>query len=168
MRKHVLLAIGVLLAALAVGSPALAAPFKTYVSKSQKLGQGSAVMYAAIDDKGAPVALGFSFTKGALDGLPAELNPKSICFDKNGDGRVDVNLECLGDYTLKFELPDADANKALAPFKWAMINWNPHGHASPAPPPWAKPHFDFHFYVADRASVEALRPGKMQRVARLR
>jgi len=149
-----------LLAAAIVASPAPAAPFKTFTSKSQKVGNGTALLYAAVDDKGEPVAIGISFSKDALQGLPTEPNPKSICFDKDGNGRIDVMGECLGDYGLKFELPDAEAATALAPFKWALVNWNPHGHQSPAPPPWAAPHFDFHFFIADRASVEALRPGR--------
>ena len=40
------------------------------------------------------------------------------------------------------------------------VNWNPAGHGHPVPPPWAVPHFDFHFYIQARDDVRAIRPGK--------
>jgi hypothetical protein len=40
-----------------------------------------------------------------------------------------------------------------------MVNWNPEGHLQPAPPVWSAPHFDFHFYLADKALVDGIRPG---------
>jgi hypothetical protein len=99
-----------------------------------------------------------SLDKKALEGLPTEMNSKSRCFDKNGNGKIDGD-ECIGDYQLEFTLPQGDAAKAVSPFKWVGLNWNPHGHVAPAPPPWAEPHFDFHFYIAERGAVKAMRPG---------
>jgi hypothetical protein len=96
--------------------------------------------------------------KGALEGLPTEPNSTSRCFDKNGNGKMDKD-ECIGDFAFTFPIPEGDAAKAVAPFKWVALNWNPHGHIAPAPPPWAAPHFDFHFYIQDRESVKMLRPG---------
>jgi hypothetical protein len=37
-----------------------------------------------------------------------------------------------------------------------MVNWNPAGHHAP----YARPHFDFHFYTADRERIEAIVPGR--------
>lgn len=140
-------------------SPAvLAAEPKVVVTKPQKLGKGRAWAYVALDAKGGPLALGVSMDKAALDDLPKEHNMTSRCFDKNGNGKMDAG-ECLGDYELVFMLPQDGAARSVSPFKWVTLNWNPHGHGEPAPPPWAEPHFDFHFYIADRKAVKRLRPG---------
>jgi hypothetical protein len=130
---------------------------KVLTTKPQKFGDGWARVYVALDAQGHPLALGVSLGKEVLEGLPKEPDLTSRCFDKNGNGRMDAD-ECLGDYNLTFELPDGAAG-AVAPFKWVMLNWNPHGHSPPAPPPWAVPHFDFHFYIAPREAVKALRTG---------
>lgn len=127
------------------------------MTKSQKLGKGQAWVYIALDREGAPQALGVSMDKAALDGLPQHPNPRSRCFDKNGNGRMESG-ECSGDYELTFMLPKGRTQQLL-PFKWVGLNWNPHGHPHPAPAAYAEPHFDFHFYLADRASVKQLRPG---------
>ncbi|HJQ62355.1 MAG TPA: hypothetical protein VJ834_05800 [Burkholderiales bacterium] len=131
---------------------------KVVVTKPQKLGKGKAWVYVAVDAKGSPLALGVSLDKAALDDLPKEHNMKSRCFDKNKNGKIDAG-ECLGDYELIFMLPQGEAAKAVSPFKWVGLNWNPHGHGKPAPPPWAEPHFDFHFYISEREAVKQLRPG---------
>jgi hypothetical protein len=39
------------------------------------------------------------------------------------------------------------------------VNWNPMGHMPPAPPVWASPHFDFHFYIMPREAVRQIRAG---------
>ena len=137
---------------------AMASGPKVVVTKPQKLGKGKAWVYVAVDANGAPLALGVSLDKGALDDLPQHPNATSRCFDKNGNGKMDAG-ECLGDYELIFVLPQGEAAKAVSPFKWVALNWNPHGHGEPAPPPWAEPHFDFHFYIAERETVKQLRPG---------
>ena len=33
------------------------------------------------------------------------------------------------------------------------------GHPPPAPPVWAVPHLDFHFYIMEREAVRQIRPG---------
>ena len=63
-------------------------------------------------------------------------NATSRCFDRNANGKIDSD-ECVGDYNFTFEIP-REATKAAAPFKWVALNWNPHGHGSPAPPPWGR------------------------------
>jgi hypothetical protein len=141
------------------GSTATASGSKVIVTKSQKLGKGSARVFVAVDAKGAPVALGVSLDRDALEGLPHRPNAKSRCFDKNGNGKIDTG-ECSGDYELVFTVPQGARAKAALPFKWVGLNWNPHGHGEPAPPAYAEPHFDFHFYIAGRDAVRKLRPGR--------
>ncbi len=138
---------------------ATAAEPKVIATKPQKVGNGWARAYVALDASGSPLALGVSLDKDALAGLPKEPHPTSRCFDKNGNGKMDEH-ECIGDYAFSFTLPEGAAAKAVAPFKWVGLNWNPHGHhIPPAPPPWAVPHFDFHFYIQEREAVKAIRPG---------
>jgi hypothetical protein len=137
---------------------AAAAEPNVIATKPQKVGDGWARAYVALDASGNALALGVSLDEAALAGLPANPHPASRCFDKNGDGKMDQH-ECLGDYAFIFALPDGKAARAVAPFKWMSLNWNPHGHIPPAPPPWAAPHFDFHFYIQERDEVKRIRTG---------
>ena len=137
---------------------AVAAEPKVITTEPQKVGNGSARVYVALNDDGTPRAIGVRLDKDALAGLPKEPNATSRCFDVDGDGKIGPN-ECVGDYASVFAIP-GEAAQAAAPFKWVALNWNPHGHGMPAPPPWAAPHFDFHFYLVPRADVQRLRTGK--------
>lgn len=148
----------VVLPVLCAASLAAAAEPRVIATKAQKVGNGWARAYVALDASGNALALGVSLDKDALAGLPKEPHPASRCFDKNGNGKMDAH-ECLGDYAYIFELPEGEAASAVAPFKWVSLNWNPHGHIPPAPPPWAAPHFDFHFYLQDREAVKQIRTG---------
>jgi hypothetical protein len=139
-------------------SAAVAAEPKVIATKPQKVGNGWARTYVALDANGSALALGASMDKDALEGLPKEPDLTSRCFDKNGNGKMEMD-ECIGDYNFTFAIPEGEAAKAVAPFKWVALNWNPHGHPPPAPPPWAVPHFDFHFYIQEREAVKMLRPG---------
>ncbi len=132
----------------------------TVYGQAQKMGNGFAQLYAELDANGAPRVLGVSFDSGMLDGLPSEPNTYSRCFDKNGNGKIDATGECNGDFELEFPVPPELARGGNSPFKWVSVNWNPAGHPHPAPPPWAVPHFDFHFYIQSREAVRAIRPGK--------
>jgi len=147
---------GVVVVSMLWGGSLTAAEMKVTSTESQKLGNGWVRVYVATGTNGDPLALGVSMDKSALDGLPTELNPTSRCFDKNGNGKLDKH-ECIGDHEFVFTAPDA--TDVLGQFKWVGLNWNPQGHMAPAPPPWAKPHFDFHFYTATREAVRAIRPG---------
>ena len=140
------------------GVVALASDLKVFTTKPQKVGNGWARAYIALDASGNPLALGVSLDKQALEALPGDLNTASRCFDKNGNGKTDID-ECIGDYQFLFSIPQNEAGRAVSPFKWVSLNWNPHGHVPPAPPPWAEPHFDFHFYITARETVEMIRPG---------
>ena len=75
------------------------------------------------------------------------------------DGRIDAHGECNGDYELRFTLPHELAQRANTPFKWVSVNFNPMGHPPPAPPVWAVPHYDFHFYLMAPEAVGQIRPG---------
>ncbi len=45
---------------------------------------------------------------------------------------------------------------APAPYEFVGLEWNPHGHEPPGV--YDAPHFDFHFYIVPRATVEAILP----------
>ena len=131
----------------------------TIHGEAQKLGNGFAQVYAELDAEGAPRVIGVSFEEAMLEGLPEVPNTYSRCFDKNENGRIDDHHECNGDYELAFALPDELAKNGTTPFKWISVNWNPMGHPPPAPPVWAVPHLDFHFYILERGAVRQIRPG---------
>ena len=131
----------------------------TVYSEARKLGEGFAQVYAELDADGAPRALGVSFDQGMLEGLPSMPNTWSRCFDKNGNGEIDAHGECNGDYELRFALPEELVRRALTPFTWVSVNFNPMGHPAPAPPVWAVPHYDFHFYLMAPEAIAQIRPG---------
>ena len=158
MRGIRTLVIGVAAGAACGTQGALADPGTVY-SEARRLGDGFAQVYAALDAEGAPQAIGVSFDPGMLKGLPTTPNTYSRCFDKNGNGRIDEHGECNGDYELRFALPQELVQRDLTPFTWVGVNWNPMGHPPPAPPVWAVPHYDFHFYVMPREAVGQIRPG---------
>jgi hypothetical protein len=87
------------------------------------------------------------------------MNSESRCFDLDDNGTHNGH-ECMGDYENILELPAAAAGIAGLPVKWIMVNWNAEGHLPPAPPAYAEPHFDFHFYSVDRDRIEAIAPGR--------
>ena len=141
------------------GTSAALADTATVYTEAKRLGNGFAQVYAKLDAEGAPRAIGVSFDQGMLEGLPAMPNAFSRCFDKDGDGRIADHGECNGDYELRFALPQELARRGLTPFQWVSVNWNPMGHPAPAPPVWAVPHFDFHFYIMPEDAVARIRPG---------
>jgi hypothetical protein len=146
-------------AIVACGTGAVLADPVTVYSEARGLGDGFAQVYAELDGEGAPRVIGVSFDEGMLEDLPAMPNTWSRCFDKNGDGRIAEQGECNGDYELRFVLPEELAQRANTPFKWVSVNFNPMGHPPPAPPVWAVPHVDFHFYLMPEEAVAQIRPG---------
>jgi hypothetical protein len=146
------------MAALAAGGTKVAlADTTTLYGEAQKLGNGFARIFAELNAEGAPAVIGVTFDQGMLEGLPTMPNSWSRCFDRNGNGRIDPHGECHGDYELELALPPELAG--LTPFAWVGVNWNPMGHMPPAPPVWAAPHYDFHFYIMPREAVRKIRPG---------
>jgi hypothetical protein len=143
----------------ACGAKAAMADAAAVYSEAKRLGDGFAQVYAELDAEGAPRVIGVTFDQGVLAGLPTMPNTWSRCFDKNANGRIDAHGECNGDYELQFALPQELAQRSLTPFKWVSVNFNPRGHPPPAPPVWAVPHLDFHFYIMAREAVAQIRPG---------
>lgn len=130
---------------------------RTYYGEPEALGKGTARTYVSLDAKGAPIAIGVIFPKTLLEGLPAKRNHTSRCFDKNGNGKMDENGECEGDYEVRLSLPTALANRPDLIVKWVGLNWNPEGH-DPAGV-YDVPHFDFHFYIVERNAIDTIRSG---------
>lgn len=147
-------------AALLISGGATAQSGSTVYGQAKSLGNGFAQLYAELDAAGAPRVLGVVVSDRLLDGLPKTPNTHSRCFDKDGNGRIDPTGECNGDFKFEFPLPRELARNGTTPFKWVSVNWNPAGHPHPAPPPWAVPHFDFHFYIQAREDIRAIRPGR--------
>jgi len=105
------------------------------------MGNGSIRSFVTLDPAGNPTEVGLRLTATALDGLPAE-------------DTVPPTMTML-------ELP---APASATVFDHIMLNWNSHGH--PPAVLFGKPHFDFHFYLADAASVMAINPAAPDFVVR--
>jgi hypothetical protein len=122
-----------------------------------EIGRGTAASYAELDRRGEPTAIGVVFSPTALDGLPPGGSDFHHCVDRNKDGVVDRATECLPAYEFVIPLPDAVVRRGDIPFKWVLLNWNPHGHIPPGV--YDVPHFDVHFYMEPIANVFALQSG---------
>lgn len=93
------------------------------------IGNGHARAYVVVDVDGAPIELGVAIDAEGLEGLPHEMSMNRL------------------------RLP----SKAPAPYRFAMVDWNPMGHEPPGI--YDLPHFDFHFYLTPEAEVDAIIPG---------
>jgi hypothetical protein len=121
------------------------------------LGNGSVASYAELDAAGAPKVIGVMFSATALENLPAAMSDAHRCFDLNKDGKIDPAKECSAWHERVLPLPSELARRADMPFKWALLNWNPHGHIPPGV--YDTPHFDVHFYLEPIENVFALEAG---------
>ena len=124
---------------------------------NSSVGNGTVTSYAEFDKSGAPKAIGIIFQAGALDGLPAAYSDGHHCFDRDKDGNVDLEKECLGTHEWVIPLPSDAARRSDIPFKWVGLNWNPHGHIPPGV--YDLPHFDVHFYIEPIEKIFAIAPG---------
>jgi hypothetical protein len=124
---------------------------------NSSVGNGTASSYAEFDKNGAPKAIGIVFQANALEGLPAAHSDGHHCFDQNKDGTIDLKDECFGSHEWVIPLPSDVARRADIPFKWAGLNWNPHGHIPPGV--YDLPHFDVHFYIEPIEKIFAIAPG---------
>jgi hypothetical protein len=124
---------------------------------NSSLGNGTVSSYAEFDRNGAPKAIGIVFHAGALDALPTALADGHHCFDRNQDGKIDPDTECFASHERVIPLPSEAARRADIPFKWAGLNWNPHGHIPPGV--YDLPHFDVHFYIEPIENIFAIKPG---------
>src|SRR3989304_7219969 len=62
---------------------------------NSSVGNGMVWSYAELDKSGAPKAIGIVFQASALDGLPTAHSDGHHCFDRNKDGEIDLQAECL-------------------------------------------------------------------------
>lgn len=132
------------------------------------LPEGNIQVVAEVTEKGEPKTLGFKFDVAVLDRFPKEMNPNSMSFDINGNGKIEMDLkqnpplvEMLGDYSTRIEVPEALKAIKDFPFTFLMFNWNPMGHP---PMGWMTPHADFHFYMVPQADVDAITAGPIPHV----
>jgi hypothetical protein len=135
----------------------VSAPAGRALGGESDLGNGVVATYAELDGQGAPAVVGIVFSAGALAGLPADGSDFHHCFDKNQDGTVDRATECIHSFEHVLPLPDAVARRKDVPFKWVLLNWNPHGHIPPGI--YDSPHFDVHFFMEPIAKIFALQSG---------
>ena len=127
------------------------------LGQSAELGNGTVSTYAEFDDSDVPTAIGVVYSSGALEGLPTEPSDQHHCFDRDGDGRLEADTECIPTHEFVIPLPDEASTRSDVPFKWVLFNWNPAGHIPPGI--YDVPHFDVHFYMVPIASVFALEDG---------
>ena len=120
------------------------------------LGNGTATSYAEFDATGAPSAVGILLSARALDDLPMD-SDMHRCYGRSKDGAVEAATKCELWHEYAVPLPDAAARRADIPFKWVLLNWNPHGHIPPGI--YDKPHFDVHFQMVPIADIFAIEPG---------
>ncbi|MHC5904390.1 hypothetical protein ACVNF4_10860 [Streptomyces sp. S6] len=132
-------------------TPSYAGPCATY-GKPVALGDGTLRAYAQQAD-GRPVAVGVVFAASALRGLPTAVSDGKHCYDRNGDGRLDLHMECSVGHENALEVPGG----SNSPFTWDLVNWNPAGHNPKGV--YDTPHFDFHFYIQPKAERDAIGTG---------
>ncbi|WP_446666238.1 hypothetical protein [Flexivirga sp. B27] len=127
-------------------------PCATYGDSALR-GDGRLTAYTQ-QEHGKPHAIGVTLTDPTLDGLPHEPpTDGKWCFDKDGDGNVDLMTECANGYGNILQL----GATAGTPFSYLMVDWNPHGHGPSGV--YDLPHFDVHFYQQPDAQRRAIRPG---------
>jgi len=137
--------------------PGFGAPQEeTFYSPALPMGDGAVRTYAQLRDR-QPVSLGFVFTRIALVNLPAARSDGKYCYDRDSNGRIDPNTECVAEHEFVIDLPEQFTERVGGPFTWAMLTWDPYGHAPDHI--YGVPHFDFHFYIQDRAATETIRSG---------
>lgn len=120
------------------------------------LGSGRIRMYAQL--AGArPLTLGFVLDDRALATLPSAPTDGTVCYDKDGNGSIEQLTECMHNHNYELRLPKRFVNQVGGPFTWGLVNWNPMGHDPEGI--YTAPHFDFHFYMQDKAARDAIRTG---------
>ena len=108
---------------------------------SVEVHHGEAWTTVQLDNTGSPVRLSVSITDAALNSVPV---------GEEGEGGHDHdNME--NSWTLKFH-PKAN----ITPFNHLGMGWNPSGHEPEIF--YAKPHFDFHFYLPTPEEIAAIPP----------
>lgn len=121
------------------------------------IGSGWVETYSEIDDEGAPHAIGISFSKESLKELPIDHGDGHRCSDLDNSGTIEKDSECLPWHERVLPLPAEVSRNKDIPFKWVLLNWNPHGHMPEGV--WNTPHFDVHFYMEPIENIFSLMPG---------
>lgn len=121
------------------------------------LGDGVLETFAVVDKEGNPEKIGVLFSEGAVNSPPQTLTDGNRCFDHNQNGAIEPENECMPWHEKVIPLPGEIARNPDMPFKWALVNWNLHGHIPEGI--WNKPHFDVHFYIAPIEEIFALQRG---------
>ena len=121
------------------------------------LGNGTAASYSELDGSGAPKAIGVVFSASALDALPTAPSDGHRCFDANNDGVIDLATECSMWHEWVLPVPSEASRRPDVPFKWVLLNWNPHGHIPRGV--FDRAHFDVHFYIEPIENIFALQRG---------
>ena len=90
----------------------------TFYGNQASLGNGTVRSYVTLNNQGTPVSMGYNFTEGMLDNLPA---------------------------TTTMIMLDPPKEATGSGFEHMELDWNPNGHAPT--PIYGFPHFDFHFFL---------------------
>jgi len=116
------------------------------------VGKGFARTFVVLADDGS-TELGVALSADVMEGLPEAGDPSGVVMP---DG-----LSTFG-----YELPMPSVNPTG--YRHVMLDWNPGGHEPPGIYDLA--HFDFHFYLIDRATrlgIDPAHPDFSERAARL-
>lgn len=152
------LAVVAMTMALGACAPDAAAEAQSQRGDAVGFGDGDVSTYVERDAAGLVTAIGVRLSASTFDALPTEPDGTAPCFDADGDGVESPETECVHMLRRDLDLPDA-ALEAAAPFGYVQFNYNPQGHPPPAPPVYAEPHFDVHFFLVGLDDVEAIRTG---------
>lgn len=139
-------------------APQPVAESKLHQGDSADLGSGEVSTYVEMDAAGDLVSIGVRLSAATFEDFPIELDGSAPCFDVDGDGVQNPETECFMMLRRDLNLPAA-ASSSTAPFGYVQFNYNPMGHPAPAPPVYAEPHFDFHFYLVGLEEVSEIRTG---------
>lgn len=130
---------------------------ETETGPDAELADGPVVSYATFDPEGTPNAVGVSFSSEAMESLPTTMSDEHHCFDRNGNGTIESDAECIPTHERVLFLPGSVVAREDIPFKWVLLNWNPMGHVPPGI--YDKPHFDVHFMIEPVENIFAIEPG---------
>ena len=138
-------------------------PCATYGDK-RSLGDGHFQTYAQTTPDGKLWAIGIAFPESTFSNLPQDQYDGLNCFDSNGNGVLDLGMphsggliqtdECSAGHSREMDFP---LKATIAPFKWALVNWQARGHTPDGV--YDTPHFDFHFFTQDMIERNFIRVG---------
>lgn len=131
----------------------------------RSMGDGYFETYVQLNEEDTPWGIGYAFPAATLNNLPTTKNDGQNCFDVNGNGTLEedgsVNLgnplhhdECVAGHQRVLDFPHKDK---IYPFKWALLNYQSHGHSPEGV--YDTPHFDFHFFTMDFIKRNYIRVG---------